>query len=221
MLNSNLITLLAETDLSPEALAEKVGLSGMTLRRWLLKPESESIGEPYASAFHSAIQRMVTEGSLDIASKSAQWSFAISSTLSHQAALKSLGFEGEMTPNFAGQEEQVLSMLGQIGSREKSRQEVDSRREAVSAFGRYGQLWSTRISFLTGVLDSNRFGAKRFIAYGALFYLLFPFDLIPDVIPAFGFVDDLAILGLAVHFYQSDEKSTPKNEPLSGEKDRD
>jgi uncharacterized membrane protein YkvA (DUF1232 family) len=41
----------------------------------------------------------------------------------------------------------------------------------------------------------------KFIAYGALFYLLTPIDFIPDNIPFLGFFDDFAILGFAATYY--------------------
>jgi uncharacterized membrane protein YkvA (DUF1232 family) len=34
-----------------------------------------------------------------------------------------------------------------------------------------------------------------------LFYLICPFDLIPDNIPVFGMIDDYAILGVAWEYY--------------------
>jgi len=37
----------------------------------------------------------------------------------------------------------------------------------------------------------------KIIAYGSLFYLLDPLDLIPDNIIGFGLIDDFAILGIA------------------------
>lgn len=49
--------------------------------------------------------------------------------------------------------------------------------------------------------------AKRSV-YGALFYFINPFDLLTDVMPFFGFSDDLAVLALAVTtiaFYIDDE----------------
>ena len=42
---------------------------------------------------------------------------------------------------------------------------------------------------------------EKFTAYGALFYLITPFDFIPDYTPIFGLVDDYAILGFATVFY--------------------
>jgi uncharacterized membrane protein YkvA (DUF1232 family) len=41
----------------------------------------------------------------------------------------------------------------------------------------------------------------KLVAYGALFYLLCPFDLIPDYVPVFGYMDDFIVLGFAVAYY--------------------
>ena len=41
----------------------------------------------------------------------------------------------------------------------------------------------------------------KFVAYGALFYLVMVFDLIPDTVPVFGLLDDFAILGIATAYY--------------------
>ena len=41
----------------------------------------------------------------------------------------------------------------------------------------------------------------KLAAYGALFYLITTFDLIPDTIPVFGLLDDFAILGIVVAYY--------------------
>lgn len=41
-------------------------------------------------------------------------------------------------------------------------------------------------------------------AVGALVYFLSPVDLIPDVIPVIGYIDDAAVVALAVKFVQDD-----------------
>jgi uncharacterized membrane protein YkvA (DUF1232 family) len=42
---------------------------------------------------------------------------------------------------------------------------------------------------------------EKLSAYGALFYLITVFDLIPDTIPVFGVLDDFAILGIVTAYY--------------------
>lgn len=59
--------------------------------------------------------------------------------------------------------------------------------------------------------------AKRSV-YGALFYFVNPFDLLTDVMPFFGFSDDLAILALAVTtiaFYIDDEVKQQADEKIA------
>jgi uncharacterized membrane protein YkvA (DUF1232 family) len=65
-----------------------------------------------------------------------------------------------------------------------------------------GKDWAERISSLMKVLESNELHTfDKLVAYGALFYLIFPFDLIPDYIPVFGYMDDFIVLGFAVAYY--------------------
>ena len=48
----------------------------------------------------------------------------------------------------------------------------------------------------------------RFIAAAgfAVFYLLNPFDVIPDVLPVIGYVDDAAVFGLVLSSFKSEIK---------------
>jgi uncharacterized membrane protein YkvA (DUF1232 family) len=45
------------------------------------------------------------------------------------------------------------------------------------------------------------------VAYGALYYLLCPLDLIPDNVPVFGLMDDYCVLGLAASHYAKKHKN--------------
>lgn len=46
----------------------------------------------------------------------------------------------------------------------------------------------------------------------ALLYFVFPIDVIPDVIPVIGWLDDIGVLGLAVEFIFSQRKNVPNPE---------
>lgn len=59
--------------------------------------------------------------------------------------------------------------------------------------------------------------AKRSV-YGALFYFVNPFDVLADIVPFFGFSDDLAILALAVTtiaFYIDDDVKKQADEKIA------
>lgn len=60
---------------------------------------------------------------------------------------------------------------------------------------------------------------SKAIAVGALIYFISPIDLIPDHIPVVGYLDDLAVLSLAVNCLKSEEqvvetKKRRNNEPV-------
>ena len=42
---------------------------------------------------------------------------------------------------------------------------------------------------------------RKLVGVGALFYLVWPFDLIPDYIPILGWLDDVGVLTAAAFFY--------------------
>jgi uncharacterized membrane protein YkvA (DUF1232 family) len=50
----------------------------------------------------------------------------------------------------------------------------------------------------------------RAIAVGALIYFVSPIDLIPDTIPVIGYLDDLAVLSLAVNTLVQAEADSEK-----------
>ena len=92
--------------------------------------------------------------------------------------------------------------LCQIGASEERRIEVNESSGTLQTLKKMGQEWTKRISLLMEVVQSERITQiDKLIAYGALFYLICPFDLIPDQIPVVGFVDDFGVLGLAIAFY--------------------
>ena len=56
------------------------------------------------------------------------------------------------------------------------------------------------------IIEAQQFDVPtldKLVAFGALFYLIAPFDLIPDAIPLFGYVDDFIILGIAALYVRT------------------
>jgi len=60
------------------------------------------------------------------------------------------------------------------------------------------KIWYQVMSLWTVVNDSNNSKKVKAVAIGALLYLIFPLDAIPDVIPALGLTDDVAVISVAI-----------------------
>lgn len=191
-----------EAKLSPEKLAKRLGISNMTIRRWMKDPNHKALPSIYEKAVQEAIYQMVMDGELPPESQSFQTVLKRSQNLSFQAALKGLGFTANLkgAPGFAP--DHLMMGLSQIGAKESQKLEVDKNHKKIWSFGRLGKDWKERISTLMKVLTStNLTMVDKLVAYGALFYLLSPFDLIPDSIPVFGLMDDYVVMGLAAAHY--------------------
>jgi len=62
--------------------------------------------------------------------------------------------------------------------------------------------------------DPNAPKMAQFVAFATLAYLVFPLDLIPDVIPIIGWLDDLGLVTLAIAFTAS-QAAKYENKKLS------
>src|SRR6266436_1083416 len=91
MRNSQLLTLLAESHMSPEQLAERLGISGMTIRRWLEQP-SQPLPKLYENALRNATYELFIEGALNGTSISMKTLLSEETPLSFEVAIKNLGF---------------------------------------------------------------------------------------------------------------------------------
>jgi uncharacterized membrane protein YkvA (DUF1232 family) len=93
--------------------------------------------------------------------------------------------------------------LAHIGQNENRQEQVRSSGRMLAHFKTWGKEWSGRIGDLTLVMRSDKITMlDKLVAFGALFYLICPFDLIPDAIPVIGYADDFVILGIAVLYYR-------------------
>lgn len=197
-----MFTLIDEAKLSPEKAAELLGVSGMTLRRWREAPPAGRLPKIYERAVEVAVQQLVVDGYLDPSSPLTQSIMSHSSELSFQATLKSMGFADSILKEKGNADDALMLGLSQIGSVPSRIKGVDDNVKKISAFSKMGEEWKRRIGGLLKVVQSkNLTQLDKLVAYGALFYLLTPFDLIPDTIPVFGYLDDFAILGLAMAYY--------------------
>jgi uncharacterized membrane protein YkvA (DUF1232 family) len=207
MKTSHLLILMRDTKLSPEELAKRLGISNMTIRRWMKKPSNEPLPAIYEKAVWEAVYQMVAEGMLLPGSAFVQKAVKESQKLYFKAAMKCLGFTGESrkAPGFSM--ESITRGLSQIGAKENHQLEVEKGKKKILSFSRFGRDWKQRISTLMKVLSSARLsGRDKAVAYGALFYLLCPLDLIPNNVPVFGLMDEYCVLGFASDHYAKKHK---------------
>jgi uncharacterized membrane protein YkvA (DUF1232 family) len=183
-------------------MAKRLGVSNMTVRRWMKRPPSETMPAIYEKVVRDAVYQMVLDGVLTADSRSFKSVSKIIRDLSFTTILRSLGFRSDFknAPSFSPN--RLMAGLSQIGSKDSRKAEVDQNPKKIWSFGRLGLDWKERISAMMKVVSSKRLSdGDKLVAYGALFYLLCPFDLIPDNIPVFGLMDDYCVLGLATTYY--------------------
>ena len=203
MTNSHLLKILQTTAYSPEELGRLIGLSGMTLRRWIKKPAGFPLPPVYLPAIRDTCYRLVSEGVLDPeAPEIKEILFSGLATGEHHAAIVNLGLPADFESNPSMSEDRILTSLVMIGAQEKKQSEVEKKPTKILSFKNMGSEWAERITTLLSVIKSRKMSlTDKFIAYGALFYLLTPIDFIPDNIPFLGLFDDFAILGFAATYY--------------------
>jgi uncharacterized membrane protein YkvA (DUF1232 family) len=198
----HLLTLQKEARLSPEQLAEKLGVSGMTLRRWKQTPPEGNLPPLYETALVGVIYELVGEGTLSIESPLVKTVMSEHTWGPFEAVTAQLGFSKETLKGNKYDPEKMVEGLSEIGTNEFKRAAVDKSEKKILSFKKMSAEWSERINSLMTVLKSKEIHSfDKLVAYGALFYLINPFDLIPDYIPVFGYMDDFFILGLAAAYY--------------------
>ncbi len=187
---------------SPEEFGKLVGISGMTIRRWMKKPGKSGIPKVYVAAIRDACYRLISEGRLSPDSPVILALLSDGMSGVYEASLKNLGLSKGFDTGLSGSQEQILSGLVEIGSQSAKQTMVRDSASRLPFFRNLGEEWSRRIGMLWKVISSEDLSSPdKVVAYGALFYLLTPIDFIPDTIPFFGFLDDLGVMGIAVAYY--------------------
>lgn len=183
-------------------MGKRLGISNMTIRRWMKKSSGQILPAIYEKTVWDAVYQMTAEGMLSPGSTFVQKAVKENQKLYFRAAMKSLGFKGSSRkpPRFSLKS--IREGLSQIGAKEGHQLEVEKNQKKILSFVRLGRDWKERISTLLKVVSSTRLsGGDKLVAYGALFYLLCPLDLIPDNVPIFGLMDDYCVLRLASEHY--------------------
>lgn len=199
---SHLKILLEDSGFSPEQLGSRIGMSGMTLRRWSELPPEDEVPDLYKAAFREVIYEFLAEGVLSKDSRVVEVVLRESEGTIFSAAIKNLGFTEDFMKSAKPDSESVVTGLAQLGAQTSKQESVDRSKAKILSYGKLGGDWKYRIKTLYGVVTSKELRPlDKFAAYGALFYLLTPFDLIPDHIPVFGLLDDFFILGLVTLYY--------------------
>jgi uncharacterized membrane protein YkvA (DUF1232 family) len=201
MMNSSLFAVVEESGLSPEEFGKIIGVSGMSLRRWISKDSKAEVAKAYRPAVREAVYELLANGTLNPSSSSVQELIKNEYLFKSKAAIKNLGIE-EALLNGDASSDKMLEGLCQIGVQGSKQNEVDANEVKIFSFQRLGADWKSRISLLWKITQSKEITRMdKFVAFGALFYLLTPIDFVPDHIPFFGLLDDMAVLGLAANYY--------------------
>src|SRR5258708_1833269 len=114
MKNSHLLRVMEEANLSPEQMAERLVISGMTLRRWRLTPPTGKLPELYERAMAVVVDDLRAEGHLGPDSPAA---IAVlkESSFAPAANRSFLGITAEMLQEKGGPSHGLIEGLSHIG----------------------------------------------------------------------------------------------------------
>jgi uncharacterized membrane protein YkvA (DUF1232 family) len=159
-------------DLSPEAMARKIFISNMTIRRMLRRKPSEKISEKYWPIF----DQLLAEGFESPDSHLLQISANLFTDF--QSLTQELENSGREYPDTHQLKEDVAFKL---------------KRENI------GIGLKTSVKTLLSTLSGPNVPlSSRAIAVGALLYFLNPADLIPDTLVGVGYLDDISVASVAI-----------------------
>ena len=174
----------------------------MTLRRLLKRPADTVLPDSYEPLVRKGVYSLILDGRIKPESRVAQEVIRDSPNLSFAAAIHALGFREASMEQGQSHPEKVLIGLSEIGASPQHQNQVQQNKQEISRFRKLGKEWSRRVTMLATVIKSRKLTQmEKLSAYGALFYLITVFDLIPDTIPVFGVLDDFAVLGIVVAYY--------------------
>ncbi len=172
--------LLEERKISPEIFSKQVKISPMTLRRLIKKAPSTLIPEKY----HPALDLLTGVGP----------SVPLSGT---QPALGKIQTILNMRPGSSF--DSVIAELEETGRQCDDFKRLEAETTAKCSDPNIGRELLDLVKTAVKSLFSNEVPIKyKAVVAGALLYFINPIDLIPDTIPVIGYLDDFAVLTLAM-----------------------
>ena len=210
MLAGDVVKLLGESRLSPEAVALRLSVSNSTYRRWMRKASGTRVPERYRSNIMAGVHRLLTEGSLSHDSSRVRTFLLENQPTFFDAAIAGIGVvSANRVAGGLPHQEQITALLCHLGNHAAARRQVENSGTEIRRFKSWGDAWKSSIGTLADVITNKKLSiTDKLVAYGALFYLIFPFDLVPDGLPEFGYVDDFGMLTMATAFYARTQPAT-------------
>ncbi len=198
------ITLLDEARLLPESLSDYIGVSGSTYRRWQKAPAKDQVPAEYLPSIGAGVYRLLQEGKLSHDSPRVSEFLENNLPGYFSAVVGFLGGTADLSSEKSPHDEKIIAALSSLGSSAKIRDKVNGSADFLQMVQSWSADWKHRIRLLLKAVHLPEITlVDKMAAYGALFYLCTPFDLVPDSVPVFGFVDDFGILGFAAAYYSA------------------
>jgi uncharacterized membrane protein YkvA (DUF1232 family) len=98
-------------------------------------------------------------------------------------------------------EKETKEKLFEEGSKPGAEEEVKKRFLDYFKKNKHAIGFGQQIEKIYDLLISGQLNNKdKAIIIGALLYFINPFDLIPDIVPFFGFMDDMTVIGLVYRY---------------------
>ncbi|MBO9668477.1 MAG: DUF1232 domain-containing protein [Bdellovibrio sp.] len=190
-----------DTGLSPEKLALYFQVSNMTLRRWLKKGGIARIPVQYDTNIYQGILSMVRDGLIDKDHELVKEAYDFTQVLFANNSFMMMDLSADQFKE-SENEDGMIDLCMRLGQKEHALTYVQNSENTLKDFETKSSSIREKVQGLWRVLkDSEVQKSSKYVAIGALFYLAFPFDFIPDSVPGVGLLDDFAILTIAGNYY--------------------
>jgi uncharacterized membrane protein YkvA (DUF1232 family) len=201
MIFSQILKVIHDLEMSTGQLAPYIGISDMTLRRWFDKPNLE-VPLLYENALREGIFQLIQERRVSVRTPLIREFLDGKFSNRFNAAVTELKIQGNIETFEGSVQEKTEAVLSLIGQSEENRREVGQQTAQIASLRDLGRDWKSGIDSLVEITRSKEISlSNKFVAYGALYYLISPMSLIPRSITALGYIDHFGMLCIAVSFY--------------------